>query len=62
MGAAAGNEEGSTTWRSEVLTLPAARLPLRWKFVANGHRSSPNTRPLIWDSRSRVLHAIPADG
>lgn len=36
-----GNQEGSTVWSSEELT--TAKLPLRFKFVANGHRSSPNT-------------------
>jgi len=37
----AGNQDGSTVWRSDELA--AAKLPLRLKFVANGHRSSPNT-------------------
>ena len=58
----AGYEEGSTFWTSPQLSIPVNKLPLRIKFVANGHRSSPNTRPLIWDSRSRVYDAIPADG
>lgn len=58
----AGNHDGSTTWRSPQLSIPASRMPLRLKFVANGHRSSPNTRPLIWDSRSRVYERLPADG
>lgn len=49
-------------WRSGLLSIPAAKLPLRFKFVANGHRHSPNTRPLIWDSASRVVDAIPEDG
>lgn len=49
-------------WRSCRLSIPAAKLPLRFKFVANGHRHSPNTRPLIWDSSSRVVHAVPEDG
>lgn len=58
----AGNVEGGTTWRSDLLAIPANKMPLRFKFVANGHRSSPNTRPLIWDSQSRVYHRIPPDG
>jgi hypothetical protein len=57
---ASGNQEGSTVWRSDELT--ATKLPLRFKFVGNGHRSSPNTRPLIWDSVSRVYDAIPESG
>lgn len=59
---ASGNVEGGTTWRSDLLAIPANKMPLRFKFVANGHRSSPNTRPLIWDSQSRVYHRIPPDG
>ncbi|KAL4420635.1 hypothetical protein ABPG75_010291 [Micractinium tetrahymenae] len=57
-----GNHEGTTTWRSPQLSIPASRMPLRLKFVANGHRSSPNTRPLIWDSQSRVFERLPDDG
>ena len=37
----AGNQDGNTVWRSDELV--ATKLPLRFKFVANGHRSSPNT-------------------
>lgn len=47
-------------WRSGPL--PVRKLPLRIKFVANGHRSSPNTRPLIWDSASRVYDRVPPGG
>ena len=47
-------------WCSGPLT--AVTLPLRFKLVANGHRSSPNTRPLVWDSSSRVVPRIPEDG
>ena len=49
-------------WRSGLLSIPADKLPLRFKFVANGHRHSPNTRPLIWDSASRVVERISPDG
>ncbi len=62
--APAGNVEGTTTWCSGPFSIAAKCLPLRFKFVANGHRSSPNTRPLIWDSQSRLVQEkdIPADG
>lgn len=58
----AGSAEGNTTWRSPQLLYAQEQFPLRFRLVANGHRSSPNTRPLIWDSSSRVLYAPPEDG
>ncbi|GAB4820329.1 hypothetical protein N2152v2_007375 [Parachlorella kessleri] len=57
-----GNQEGNTTWRSPGITFAQEQFPLRFKLVANGHRSSPNTRPLIWDSVSRVLYTPPEGG
>lgn len=34
----------------------------RYRVVANGQRSSPNKRPLVWDVQSRRVYSIPPDG
>lgn len=54
--------EGSdSVWVSDTILLPAA-LPFRYRVVANGNRSHPNKRPLLWDVFSRHVYTIPDDG
>ena len=55
-------DEGTFLWSSKPLELPSLRFPLKIRFLANGHRSSPNTRPLVWDITSRRIWAPPSDG
>ena len=38
------------------------RFPFIYRFCANGHRSSPTTRPLVWDLAHRECIQPPADG
>eukprot|EP00887_Chlorella_sp_A99_P007166 scaffold2.g7166.t1 len=57
-----GSNGGDSTLWSAAVELAPGQLPLRFKCVANGHRSSPNTRPLIWDRASHVVDALPEDG
>jgi hypothetical protein len=49
-------------WTSELVNVPITSFPVEYKFVANGHRVSPTTRPLIWDARARVLDHPPKGG
>lgn len=49
-------------WTSDTVHVPITSFPLEFKFVANGHRVSPTTRPLIWDARTRVVEQPPKDG
>ena len=56
------DDEGTMIWMSTPITLPSLRFPLKLRFLANGHRSSPNTRPLVWDLPSRRVAAPPEDG
>jgi hypothetical protein len=49
-------------WTSEPVNVPITSFPVEYKFVANGHRVSPTTRPLIWDARARMLDHPPKDG
>lgn len=51
-----------TTWRSVPIKIPIQRFPLKLRIVANGHRSSPNTRPLVWDLVSRLIPNPPPSG
>jgi len=37
-------------------------VPFRYRIVANGGRSSPNKRPLLWDIKSRHVLRIPENG
>lgn len=37
-------------------------VPFRYRIVANGGRSSPNKRPLLWDVQSRHVLDMPANG
>lgn len=57
-----GSEEGSTVWRSPELCFSKDEFPIEFRLVANGHRSTPNTRPLIWDSVVRVIYTPPQNG
>ncbi|CAG9461280.1 unnamed protein product [Pedinophyceae sp. YPF-701] len=49
-------------WESEDLEIAADRFPLRFRFVMNGHRSSPTTRPLLFDTQARTVERPPEDG
>lgn len=56
-----GHVEGDAIiFRSDPVTIPITRFPLHYKYVANGHRVSPTTRPLIWDLHARTLASPPA--
>jgi len=59
---AAAVEEDSTLWRSDPIAPPRARFPLRIRCCANGHRHSPNPRPLVWDQAARAFSEPPPDG
>ena len=37
------------------------RFPFTYRYVANGHRSSPTSRPLAWDALPRTCTGTPAD-
>ena len=55
--------DGSTvTWSSDAIHVSADEFPVKYKYVTNGHRQSPTTRPLIWDAVARALYKPPADG
>ncbi|KAK9814473.1 hypothetical protein WJX72_006486 [[Myrmecia] bisecta] len=60
--AGAAFPEGTLLWVSKPLEIPAARFPLEYRYVSNGHRHSPTNRPLIWDLASRRCSLTPADG
>ena len=49
------DDNGTVVWTSTPLSIPARRFPLKLRFLANGHRSSPNSRPLTWDLNSRRI-------
>mmetsp|Transcript_6370 Transcript_6370/g.18321 ORF Transcript_6370/g.18321 Transcript_6370/m.18321 type:complete len:699 (+) Transcript_6370:300-2396(+) len=59
---AAQQEDGSVIWGSVPVSVPITKFPIHYKYVANGHRVSPTTRPLIWDLQERVVLAPPRDG
>jgi glycerophosphoryl diester phosphodiesterase len=56
------DDEGTITWTSKPLQIAKTRFPLKFRFLANGHRSSPNTRPLRWDRSSRKIWSPPDNG
>jgi glycerophosphoryl diester phosphodiesterase len=56
------DDEGTITWASKPLNIPSTRFPIKLRFLANGHRSSPNTRPLVWDLASRRIWMPPDNG
>lgn len=37
------------------MKIPTRRFPIKYKVVANGHRRSPTTRPMLWDVLDRCL-------
>ena len=50
-------------WVSGPLEAPYLdRTPFRYRVVANGGRSSPNKRPLVWDVHSRHVYSVGDDG
>ena len=51
-----------TRWISEAVSLLPFAFPFRFRIVANGHRSRPNKRPLVWDVESRHVLSMPEDG
>jgi glycerophosphodiester phosphodiesterase len=53
------DDEGTITWCSKPLQIATSRFPLKFRFIANGQRSSPNTRPLVWDLTSRRIWTPP---
>ena len=52
---------GDLVWESPPVRVPAASFPFEYRYVANGHRSSPTSRPLAWDAAVRVCTGTPAD-
>ncbi len=50
------------TWSSDVVHVSTDEFPVKYKYVTNGHRQSPTTRPLIWDAVARALYKPPTDG
>ena len=66
-----GQEEDSVgIWMSEKIKVSCVDdgrggytlVPFRYRIVANGGRSSPNKRPLLWDVQSRHVVEIPENG
>jgi hypothetical protein len=50
------------TWSSDTVAVSTDDFPIKYKYVANGHRQSPTTRPLTWDAVARAIYKPPADG
>jgi glycerophosphodiester phosphodiesterase len=56
-------QEGRVVWMSPPIKAPyMEKTPFQYRIVANGGRSSPNKRPLIWDVHSRHVYAVPDSG
>lgn len=56
-------EHALAVWTSPTLEVPFLdRTPFRYRVVANGGRSSPNKRPLLWDVRSRHVYEVKQGG
>lgn len=63
----AGDENPVGVWMSDDIKVSCmddgrggcTLVPFRYRIVANGGRSSPNKRPLLWDVRSRHVIDMP---
>ena len=52
----------SLVFESEPIKIHDKHFPVGFKIVANGHRKSPTTRPVIWDREDRVVESPPRNG
>ena len=52
---------GDLVWESAPVPVPPASFPFEYRYVANGHRSSPTSRPLAWDAAPRTCTGTAAD-
>ena len=60
-GAPSLTPSGDLVWESPPVRVPAFSFPFEYRYVANGHRSSPTSRPLAWDDAARVCTGTVAD-
>jgi len=61
-----GDGGSGAVWVSDDIDLYRSRngifKPFRYRVVANGGRSMPNKRPLVWDLYSRHVESLPKNG